>query len=335
MRHIMQIALSDSNHAQALLKLRSVIEDPSIATIRRVSAGFVLGEALDAAGRCDEAFPVYLSANTTFLEMKRSAGEVFDGARFQRYVDNMARFITRESIDAAQRGQSQSTEPLFVLGLPRSGTSLVEQILASHSEVFGGGESDGIGAISRELAQRYAARSHPSEWNADDLRSEAESYLATQRRLSGGARWITDKMPDNVLNLHIIAMLFPRATVIHVIRDERDVRISNFFRFYRDGNLFSYRLADCTLRVEETRRLARHWRAVLPIRIIEVAYEDIIAAPEDRIRILLSELDLPWQDTCLRFFETPRRMPSPNPNQITRRLYLSSVGRWRNYSTSL
>jgi Sulfotransferase family len=327
----MQVVLSESNHAQALRRLRAVIDDPAIAMVRRVGAGFALGEALDAARRFDEAYPVFCEANMTFREMKRSAGEIFDGPRFQRYVDNMARFITRDSIKAAQRGQSQSTEPLFILGLPRSGTSLVEQILASHSEVFGTGESDGIGRISRDLAHRYAARSHPSEWDAEDLRREAESYLGMQRRLSGGTRWITDKMPDNVLNLHIMAMLFPRATVIHVIRDERDVRISNFFRFYRDGNLFSYGLADCTLRVEETRRLARHWQAALPIRIIEVAYEDIVASPEDRIRTLLTELDLTWEDTCLRFFETPRQTPSPNPNQITQKIYSRSVGRWKNY----
>jgi hypothetical protein len=214
--------------------------------------------------------------------------------------------------------------------MPRSGTSLVEQIAASHSCVFGAGELRNIGEAAKELGPVSAL------WERVAVRRVADAQLARLRGLGGRGDRVIDKLPDNVFMLGVIATLYPRARIIFCRRDPRDIGLSCFFQKFSVGLLmFSYDLADCGKRIRETERIAAHWHRALPLRCLDIQYESLVTDLEGESRRLIEFLDLKWEPGCLDFHRNKRTVQTASAWQVRQPLYNRSLRRWRHYERHL
>ena len=315
-------------------RLAAILHNTGASTADRISAGFALGRVLDDQDRFDEAFACYADANALFRESEAEAGRRFDAEPLRQHVDRIIQICTTDAVSAQRYAARPSGLPVFIVGMPRSGTSLIEQIVASHSQVFGAGELGEVGRIATRLrgdGQAVFPLRDPAE-----ARSLADAHLDRLRALGGERARVVDKMPDNIFELALIAALFPGARVILSNRDPRDTCLSCFFqRFSGSSQLFSYDLLDCGRRYLEQQRLVAHWRQVLPLRMIEVEYETLVADLETEARRLIAFLGLPWEAACLDFHRTDRAVLTASSWQVRQPLYTRSVGRWRAYQAHL
>jgi hypothetical protein len=220
----------------------------------------------------------------------------------------------------------------------RSGTSLVEQILASHPQVHGHGELEFLREIVRTLPERLStSEPYPecvASLDAMTARSLAEDHLARLERDAGEAIRSIDKMPHNFARLGLLTLLFPRAKLIHCMRDPLDVCVSAYFQYHIIAP-FAHDLESLGRFYRDYERLMEHWRETLPSPILDVPYEALISDPEDWTRKLLEFLGLPWDQRCLSFYETQRAVFTPSSWQVRQPIYHSSVGRWRHYKQHL
>ena len=310
--------------------LNAILADPATTAIDRVAAGFALGKSFDDAGRCDDAFAAYSAANALYRQMLDADGRAFNVAAFTTIIDRViARFDARFFEDHAGWGDP-SDLPVFVIGMPRSGTSLIEQIAASHPSVHGAGERSDVGRIESTLD-----RSGNANWDRAEADALAGAHVARLRGIGGQAVRVIDKMPDNILKLGLIGTLFPGARVIVCTRDPRDTCLSCFFQFFPNGNAFSYDLAQTGQRHVQIDRLMAHWRKVLPLRMIEANYEATVHDLEGQSRTIIDFLGLPWDPACLDFHRTDRVVQTASAWQVRQPLYDRAVGRWRLYQAHL
>jgi len=314
----------------AMGRIAALASNPDLPIEERATAGFAIAKALDDADRFDEAFAAYDSANRLYRAARAAAGDRFDVVELARAIDRSIVDFIPPFFTAVSGWGNPSDLPVFVVGLPRSGTSLVEQIAASHSRVFGAGELRNIGEAAAELG------SPDLPWTQAIVRRVADAQLKRLRNLGGRADRVIDKMPDNVFMLGVIATLYPAARIIFCRRDPRDVGVSCFFQKFSAGLLtFSYDLADCGRRIRETERLAAHWQRVLPLRCLTIQYESLVADLEGESRRLIEFLGLPWEPACLDFHRTNRAVQTASAWQVRQPLYRRSVGRWRHYQLHL
>ena len=316
-------------------RLQELIEEPDHAPMERVAAGFALGKLFDDANQYDQAFARFATANRLFRQLRAAAGEHFDANALRRQVDQLIETFTPQMLSELTAWTTPSELPVFIVGMPRSGTSLVEQIAASHSLVFGAGELRELGRIASILTGMSQDRSVLRSVDAATARSLGEAHLERLSGFSAGAARVIDKMPDNIFKLGIIAALFPGARVIFCNRDARDTCLSNYFQLYTHGNLFSYDLADCGVRAQQTERLASHWQRILPLKTIEILYERLVADLEGESRRLIEFLGLDWEPACLDFHRTERFVVTASSWQVRQPLYRHSVARWRHYRRHL
>ncbi len=321
----------DTLDAATVARFREQLNDPAVPVEERAPAGFAIGSALDKAGEFDAAFDMYRMANSLYRERGRAVGKVYDPDEFRAYVEWARSQFT--SVQVPQMG-SPSELPVFIVGMPRSGTSLVEQIAASHPRVFGAGELNDIAGILKRI-NRIPAYVPVNQWEKDQVRNEAEQHVARLTALGGGANRVIDKMPDNVKILGQIRILFPRAKIIICDRDLRDVCVSCFTTPFGEGITWAWDIEDCARHAVETRRLMDHWLAVLPGPILEVNYEALVANMEVESRRLIEFLGLEWDPACLAFHNTERQVTTASALQVRRPIYSSSVGKWRRYETRL
>ena len=301
----------------------------------RVAAGFALGKALDDAERYDEAFDAYAQANRIYRDALNTVGHRFDGESLHVEINTTMEFFDADLFASVAGFGNPSELPVFIVGMPRSGTSLVEQIVASHSRVFGAGELKDVGNMVEALGPNSKTNSGLNLFSKE-IRQLADSHLDCLRRLDGRAERIVDKMPDNIFKLGFIATLFPNARVILCRRDARDIGLSCYFqKFSGHQLLFSYDLTDCGRRFNETERMTKYWRRVLPLRMMEIEYESLVANIEGESRKLITFLGLDWEPACLDFHHTERVITTASSWQVRQPLYGRSVGRWRNYERHL
>lgn len=320
--------------AEPLQRLRALLADPTSPVMARIDAGFALGTLFDNADRYDEAFPCFSQANALYGELLAQAGESHDRAAFRLHIDSLIEFCTPELYATLEERGNPAATPVFVVGMPRSGTTLVEQIAASHSRVAGAGELPDIGRIFG-LMRAHAQENGEEEADSDLAHRLADDYVARLQQVDPQAERVIDKMPGNILLLGMAALLFPRARIVFCRRDPRDTCLSCYFHQFAMTHPWAYDLGDCGSRALEVERLADHWRRVLPLPMLTIDYEALVADLEGESRRLIAFLGLDWEPACLDFHRTERPVMTASGWQVRQPLFTRSVGRWRHYQRHL
>jgi tetratricopeptide (TPR) repeat protein len=306
--------------ARALLAKRPPLE-------HEISLNYALGKYFDDVGQYDDAFSHYRQANE--LTKRRVPG--YDGAKLTRSVDDIIRSFDATFMRRCDAGASVTELPVFVVGMPRSGTSLTEQILASHPAVGGAGEVafwDAAFASYRRAEAGGAGREAGVALLADMTRD----YLERLGHVGGEPSRVVDKMPTNFWYAGLIHAAFPRARFIHMRRHPIDTCLSIYFQNFFNVDPYANDLHSLAHYYGEYLRIADHWRAVLPAHaLLEVPYEGLIEDQERWTRRMLEFLGLPWDSKCLDFHETERVVITASKWQVRQKIHASSTGRWRNY----
>jgi tetratricopeptide (TPR) repeat protein len=278
---------------------------------------FALGKAYDDIGQKQRAFHHLLAGN----RLKRQVTAYNENealSLFDRIPPAFAKNATLESKNPADG-------PIFIVGMPRSGTTLLEQILASHRQVIGGGESTLLEQAIFAIIDKAAFPEAFAQLSDEDCRKIAEQYLSGRRKSR-----LTDKTPDNFLYCGVIARALPNARIIHIRRDPVDTCLSCFSKLFSLGQDYSYDLAELGNYYRAYRSLMAHWRDILPAGfMLELNYEDLVADPEGQTRRLLDFCGLEWDPACLDFHTTRRAVSTASVRQVRQPIYRTSVGRWR------
>jgi tetratricopeptide (TPR) repeat protein len=301
---------------------------------KRISWHYALGKAYDDLGEYDRAFPHFM-AGARLKRAKLSYDAAADAARARR----IAAVVDHAFVERLAGGGNPSALPIFVLGMPRSGTTLTEQIIASHPEVFGAGELRELMEIVQGSTRATELLSYPD--NLAGLTREVatawgDDYVARLGGRAPDAMRITDKMPANYLALGLIPLLLPAAKIIHVRRNAVDTCLSCFTRLFNRHQDATYDLFELGRHYRNYAMLMEHWRALLPPgAFLEVRYEDIVADIEGQARRLIDFCALEWHDSCLAFYENKRSVRTASVTQVRQPIYTSSVERWRHYEKFL
>ena len=316
--------------AEALPFLERALRDPALAPAERVAGLRELGQLHDALGSAREAFGCFAEANRLAGVDRRQLAALLD------YMSRQPRLFSAQRLSRLPRARHGSELPVFIVGMPRSGTSLAEQILASHPAVFGAGELTAIGRVSllhKQAAPSYAAWLERLDQAALD--ALAGRYLAELRALAPGAERVTDKMPFNFLHLGLIELLLPQARVVHCVRHPLDTCLSCFCNGFADAYPFTRDLRAAGEYYRGYAQLMAHWRATLALPVHTLSYEKLVAAPEPAIRELVAFCGLPWDDACLRFYASARKVSTPSYHQVRKPIYARSAGRHHAYAEHL
>lgn len=285
---------------------------------------YALGKYYDDTRQYDAAFDCYEQAN----HLKRRQICSFDRDEFRSFVDDIIHEHPYEIVRQQHGSASASCLPLMVVGMPRSGTSLMEQILASHPDIFGAGELH----FWRHQADDH--RAMMSSWcrNSALLQDISRQCEAELRRYSRTALRVVDKMPGNFLYLGLIHAVFPQARILHMQRNPVDTCLSIYFQAFSNQYPYANDLEDLVFYYREYLRMMAHWRVVLPPEVfMEVPYEALVEDQEGWSRRIIDFTGLPWNERCLNFHETERRVGTPSNWQVRQKIYSTSKERWRNY----
>ena len=291
----------------------------------RSSMLFALGKALEDNQDYAQAFEAYSAANAARRgSLPHDAGEVAEKLRRAKAVFTSSFFAERKSYGVA------TNDPIFIVGMPRSGSTLVEQILASHSAVEGTMELVDLLAITKRIGALAPYPELLQNLNAEQVRALGEEYLRRTQvfRQTGAPRFI-DKMPNNFLETGFIQLALPNATIIDVRRNPLACCVSNFKQHWATGQSFAYDLADIGAFYRSYVELMAHFDAVSPRRAHRVIYEDLVADPEAETRRLLEACGLPFEDACLRFYENQRAVRTPSSEQVRQPIFKGGIDNWR------
>lgn len=320
-----------------LEQLQAVYADrSSLPEKQRVYLNFAMGRTLEQLGRHDEAFDAYKEGNRLHY-----TGTSFDEASEEQHLENSLTLFNHNLFEEC-RGLSSELPatndeciPVFIIGMPRSGTTLIEQILASHPELFGAGELDAIDKAT--IKARAALQDAPDmATSLQRLRKIGQEYQEHVWKLAPDAQYITDKMPSNFRHLGLIHLMLPNAKFIHVMRDPMDSCFSCYTQRFSVGHEYSYDLEAVGRYYQRYAKLMQHWHQILPPgSILDVHYNEIIANPEHEVRRMLDHLGLAWNDACLNFHENRRTVKTASLNQVRKPIYSSSIARWKKFEKHL
>ncbi len=296
---------------------------------------FALGKAYEDRGEFARAWVYYQEGNS-----KQRAEVAYDPVQTEAMHDRLVRTFDREFLESHRGAGLADPAPIFILGLPRSGSTLLEQILASHSQVEGTSELPYVPRVAHSLNRNRAdGINFPEavrELKPANFRALGEDYLAYARahRRAGAPRFI-DKMPNNFPLVGLIALILPEAKIIDARRHPLDACLSCYRQLFAKGQNFTYDLTEIGEYYLQYQRMMDHWAAVLPGHVLTVQYEEVVADFENQVRRLLEFCGLPWEDACLRFYESERPVRTPSAEQVRQPIYDRSVGHWRNYAPCL
>jgi tetratricopeptide (TPR) repeat protein len=292
----------------------------------------------NAIGRIHENSGDYTKAFEHFRKSKEFLKSEFDFDALKRTVDSVIEDFNPDTLKEFKGYGDSSRLPVFVVGMPRSGTTLTEQIIAAHPKAAGVGELERIGRMRKGLSSGTSTAQMLEAVRAGGptrVRSMTDSYLGLLKFLAPAAKRVIDKMPQNFLRLGFIALLFPNARIIHCQRDPRDTFISAFQNMMLPNHSYSYSPEEFARYYREYSRLMAHWNHVLPGRIFNLRYEDLVSNQEAKTRELLEFLHLPWDSRCLRFHETAAAVKTFSKLQVRNPMNQNSVGRWRHYEEQI
>lgn len=300
----------------------------NISPINEQALRFSLGDIYDKKEMYDEAFIEYSSANNM-------RPYNYNKEAIEQYFNNIKNTFINLGSEPKSTSGNLSKKPVFILGMPRSGTSLIEQILSSHSKVTGAGELPYIGAFTNQLSSSSNFPNSITTIAQDRLYEISNSYLQKIEALDKYSMHITDKMPHNFLYIGFIRMLFPSCKIIHCLRDPLDVCLSIYFHNFNQNHPYSDNLKNLGHYYNQYRDLMNTWHNLYDNFIIDISYEDLLGDPVLYINKILDHLGLTWEDNCLKFNESRRTVSTPSYEQVKQPLYKTSMHRWHNYSSHI
>ena len=305
----------------------------------RAMLHFGLAHVYDARRDFVRAAEQLREGNALQTQHDQARNRVYTPSSHHAHVDALIRLYTREFFDQRREFGAPSERPVFVFGMPRSGTTLVEQILASHPRIYGAGERrfahQSLLRLPGELGLANVNEITPERLTKQAVRACAEWHLEQLRKLDQGkCERIVDKMPANYLNLGWLALTLPKARFIHCRRDVRDVGLSCWMTKFAEIR-WANDLEHIAHRIQEYQRLMEHWRKVLPIQILELDYEKLVENQEAQSQKLIDWIGLQWDPACLEFHKTTRLVKTASVTQVRQPMYSRSVGRWKNYEAQL
>lgn len=317
---------------EAIRRLKEALTRPDLPEAVRRDGHFALGDLLDRLGRYDEAFENFRAGN----QLRKAD---FDPVRHRASVERVKRAFDADFMRSAPRASNDSPLPVFIVGMPRSGTSLTEQILASHPAVAGGGELQMLPLVANDI-ERLTGFTAPyperiREIPTGILDAIADRYLSALRSLGPSAERVTDKLPGNWWNLGLVDMLFPHARIIHVQRDPRDSALSCYFQNFSIRQEHTFDLSHLGSFYRDYHTLMRHWQSVLRVPVLNIRYEELVTNFAAESRRLVEFCDLEWDPRCAQPHATARAVNTASYDQVRQPVYASSIGRWKHYERHL
>ena len=317
---------------EALKKGERLLSEQGTDKINKQTIHFALGTLNDKLGDFDTAFMHFRQGNDL-------AAVPYDHSEHIGLIDRLIAAYSPSMFLHLPRPSRAERRPVFIIGMPRSGTSLTEQILASHPNVYGAGELNELNDMAARLPMLLNHKSTYPECIgalsveiADRL---VQRYSERLNAFSRDARKISDKMPHNFMNLGLIALLFPEARIVHCVRDPRDTCLSIYFQNFGWLHPYATKLENLGHYYREYQRLMKHWESVLELPIMTVHYERMITDQEQTSRELVAFCDLPWDDRCLQFHHSGRHVATASYDQVRQPIYRRSVARWQQYANHL
>jgi len=324
----------DFNRQQDAVNLMEVVleTDQNLTLLSTINLHFNLGNLYDNLKQYDKAFVHYKKGN----DLKPIS---FNKEAHSRNIDHYIKVQRREFLEALPKAGNASDRPVFVVGMVRSGTSLIEQILSTHPDVFGAGELSDVYQIVNVLPDIFnKIQPYPdcmslfSQAIVDQLEQKCLTHLS---ELSADALRVVDKLPGNFMHLGLIQTIYPGAKVIHCKRNPLDTCLSTYFQDFSTAHPYAYDLENLQSFYKDYLRLMTHWREVLTIPMLEVSYEDLVMDQESVSRQLLEFCGLEWNDECMNFHTNKRYVKTASYDQVNRPIYQNSIARWKNYETHL
>jgi tetratricopeptide (TPR) repeat protein len=324
----------DDKLAEHLLKFSNQAD---LKAETKIIANFALGKVFDDHKNYADAFKYYAIGNALKNKTLNYSKEE-DKAKFTKLVE----FFRADFFKEHEYLGIESDSPVVIVGMPRSGTTLTEQIISSHPKVIGAGEVDFWGRAASAVPLRLTTNTpYPdclNEMKPEQAKDIANMYESTLQKIAGPKTkptHITDKMPHNFLNVGLVALLFPNVKIIHTKRDPVDTCLSIYFQNFNTAHPYAFDLSNLGFHYKQYERIMRHWHEVLPGRIMDINYEDTISDPEFWSRKLIDHIGLEWDDACLAPHKLERSVKTASHWQVRQPIYKTSIQRWKNYEKFL
>jgi len=311
----------------------NMIKDEALSDVQRMHVAYGLARTYESMKKYDNAFEYLETANV----LRRKLFP-YDAENIVYLAKKIKEVFTEDFIKSNKGFGVSDQSPVFILGMPRSGSSLVEQILATHSDVYGAGELDHISNLVKRICASRDNINYPecvTQFSHKDISNMAEEYLGLVGKDDTPEKFITDKMPHNFLYVGLIKVLFPNAKIIHTVRDPIDNCLSIYKTGFYDGHAYADNLKDLGDYYNHYREIMAYWNKLLPGDIFEVKYEHVVDDQSGQTRRMLEYLELPWEEACLSFYKTKRRVHTASATQVTRGIYRDSLKLWKCYEKQL
>lgn len=323
---------------QEIAHMQDYKDRPDTSDTDKVHFNFALGKALEDRQQYEHAFAAYEAGNALNKALLK-----YQSTEISKRVDYQIKRCTPTLFEKFSGKGCMSPEPIFILGLPRSGSTLLEQILASHSQVDGTLELPNILNLVHRLQGREKVKAdqeppYPmllSNLDPNYLARFGEQYIQETKSFRQGAPLFIDKMPNNFLHIGLIKLILPNAKIIDARREPMACCFSNFKQLFAEGQEFTYGLSDIGDYYRNYVRMMSHWEEVLPGHVLRVQHEDVIDDLETQVRRVLDFCGLTFEESCLEFYKTKRNIRTPSSEQVRQPIYTSSLAQWRNFEAHL
>lgn len=307
--------------------LSRVIEDNNFAPEILETVHFSYADILDSLKDYDQAFNHYRVANELIPRPS-------DISYYENVLDDLSNTVDRSFLDKVDRSDNTSATPVFIVGMPRSGTSLIEQIISSHPDAYGAGELSDLWKIGNTISKAMNMIDYTknfSRLSKNDLNAFSTTYLEVLQSLNNGESRVTDKLPHNFMHIGLIECLFPNATVIHCQRHPFDTCLSIYFKKFNDNHVYARKLSELARFYLKYMKLMQHWHEVSSLQILTVNYEDMVNDQKSESQKIIRHIGLDWSDDVLKYYNSDRIIMTPSYHQASKPIYTGSKYRYKNY----
>lgn len=324
------VCLLTKRYEESIATSRNTLETPGLPDEMKSVVLFSMGDSYDKIKKYDRAFTLYGKANSAV--QKKS-----DIDRYLGILGDIKSSINRDSVENATQSDINTRKPVFIVGMPRSGTSLAEQIISSHRDAYGAGEITELWSIAQDVSKSKTFENYTKTlalMEKESINQCAGRYLDFIENLEPNALRITDKLPHNFMHIGLIKQLFPEAYIIHCHRHPFDICLSIYCKKFNDNHLYARHLSEIARFYAEYRELMKLWDNT-PAKIFNLKYEDLVANQEKTTRNIISHIGLDWDEQCLRHHESDRLVTTPSYTQATKPVYSDAINRWKHYKSHL